>query len=192
MTPIFNGVDSSRKFFVKNRPYLFRFRPCTISLKGIVQGKGPVALPSSGRKRTIWFSRVYASPEPSITAGRFGVVVKVLDFQSTGVFDWGSKPVGPKKFFLGKKGKKRTASLLCLSFSPQRVARLSPTSLTFKMESRERIIFVDSNQAIRPQHTMHPASLMRQLAIAQWFVRPAVNLHNNTPFSLHQQLFFLK
>ena len=30
---------------------------CTISLKGIVQRKGPVALPSSGRKRTIWFSR---------------------------------------------------------------------------------------------------------------------------------------
>jgi len=30
----------------------------TVSLKGIVQRKRPVALPSSGRKRTIWFSRV--------------------------------------------------------------------------------------------------------------------------------------
>jgi len=98
----------------------------TISLKGIVQRKGPVALPSSGRKRTIWSSRVYASPEPSITAGKFGVVVKVLDLQSTGGFDRGSSPVGPKVFFLGKKGKKKAASLLCLSFSPQRVVRLSP------------------------------------------------------------------
>ena len=59
----------------------------TISLKGIVQGKGPVALPSSGRNGTIWLSRVYASPEPSFTTGKFGVVVKVLDFHSSGGFD---------------------------------------------------------------------------------------------------------
>jgi len=96
--------------------------PCTISLKGIVQRKGPVALPSSGRKRTIWFSRVYASPEPFITAGKFGVVVKVLDFQLSGGYDRGSNPVGPIILLLGKKA----ASLLCLSFSPQRVARFSP------------------------------------------------------------------
>jgi len=97
----------------------------TISLKGIVQRKGPVALPSSGRKRTIWFSRVYASPEPLFTAGKFGVVVKVLDLVSIGGFDRGSSPVGPKVFSWEKKVKK-AASLLCLSFSPQRVARLSP------------------------------------------------------------------
>jgi len=62
----------------------------TISLKGIVQRKGPVALPSSGRKRTIWFSRVYASSEPAFTAGMFGVVVKarvkVLGFHLPGGF----------------------------------------------------------------------------------------------------------
>ena len=83
----------------------FEIRPdlgCTISLKGIVQRKGPVALPSSGRKRTIWFSRVYASPEPSFTAGEFGVV-KVSAFHPTGNFVRGSNLVGPKIFFLGKK-----------------------------------------------------------------------------------------
>jgi len=62
------------------RPGSSSMRFCTISLKGIVQRKRPVALPSSGRKRTIWFSRVYASPEQSFTAGTFGVVVKVLGF----------------------------------------------------------------------------------------------------------------
>jgi len=81
---------------------------CTIGLKGIVQRKGPVTLPYSGRERTIWFSRVYASPKPSLAAGKFGVVVKVLDFQSSGGFDRGSSPVGPKIFFLGKKGKKKS------------------------------------------------------------------------------------
>jgi len=104
----------------------FQVSDCTISLKGIVQRKGPIALPSSGRKRTIWFSRVYASSEPSFTAGKFGVVIKVLGFQPPDGFDRGSNPVGPENFFLGKKGKKKAASLLCLSFSPQRVARLSP------------------------------------------------------------------
>ena len=49
----------------------------TFSLKGIVQRKGPVALLSSGRNRTIWLSRVYASPEPFILTGKFGVVVKM-------------------------------------------------------------------------------------------------------------------
>jgi len=50
---------------------------CTISLKGIVQRKGPVALPSSGRSRTIWLSGLSASPEPLFLTGKFGVVVKV-------------------------------------------------------------------------------------------------------------------
>ena len=76
---------------------------CTISLKGIVQRKGPVALPSSGRKRTIWFSRVYASPEPSFTAGKIGAVVKVFYFHPIGGIVRGSNPVDPKNFFLGRK-----------------------------------------------------------------------------------------
>jgi len=163
------------------------FLTCTISLKGIVQRKGPIALPSSGRKRTTWFSRVYASSEPSLTAGKFGVVVKVLGFQSPGGFDRGSNPVGPNFFFLGKKGKRKPRHFSAFPFPHKKLpdCRQFVTSLTFKMESRERIIFVYSNEAIRPQHTMHPASSLRQLAIAQWLVRPAVNLHNITPYSLH-------
>jgi len=119
-------------------------------------------------------------------------VVEVLDCQSSGGFDRGSNPVGLKFFFLGKKGKKKPRHFSAFPFPHKELpdCRQFVTSLTFKMESRERIIFVDSNQAIRPQHTMRPASLMPQLAIAQWLVRPAVNLHNITPFSLHQQLFF--
>jgi len=115
----------------------------------------------------------------------FGVVVKVLNSWSIGGFDRGSNPVGPKIFLLGKKGKKKPRHFSAFPFSHKDLpdCRQFVTSLTFKMESRERIIFVDSNQAIRPQHTMHPASLMRQLAMAQWLVRPAVNLHNITPYS---------
>ena len=89
-----------------------------------------------------------------------------------------------------KKVEKEAAPRLSLPHKELPDYRQFVTSLTFKMESRDKIIFVDSNQAIRPQHTMHPAYLMRQLAIAQWLVRPAVDLHNITPFSLHQQLFF--
>ena len=103
----------------------FEIRPdlgCTISLKGIVQRKGPVALPSSGRKITFWFSRVCASPEPLITAGKYGVGVKVLNFHSSGGVDWGSNPVGPNFFSREKKSRHFSA----FSFSPQRVARLSP------------------------------------------------------------------
>jgi len=77
-----------------------------VSLKGIVQRKGPVALPSSGRNGTIWRSRVYASPEPSSATGKFGVVVKVLDCQPRCGSDQGSSPVG-KFFSWVKKGKKK-------------------------------------------------------------------------------------
>jgi len=31
-----------------------------------------------------------------------------------------------------------------------------------------------------PQHTINPANFMRQLAIAQWSVRPTINLLNVT------------
>jgi len=168
---------------------------CTISLKGIVQRKGPFALPSSGRNRTIWLSRVYASPNQPFTTGKFGVVVKVLDLHAPCGSDRGSSMAGPKIFLLGKKKvKKKLRHFSPFPFPHKKLpdCRQFVTSLTFKMESREIIIFVDSNQAIRPQHTMHPASLMRQLAIAQWLVRPAVNLYYITPFNLHQQLFFLR
>jgi len=98
----------------------------TISLKGIVQRKGPVALPSSGRKRTIWFGRVYASPEPLFTAGKFSVVVKLLDLHSSGGFDRGSNPVGPKIFFLVKKSRVTSLPSLFPTKSCQIVASLSP------------------------------------------------------------------
>ena len=157
---------------------------CTISLKGIVQRKGPVALPSSGRKRTIWLSRVYASPEPSISAGKFGVVVKVLIFHHQAV-SIGDRIRSILKFFSWEKKVKKSRVTSLPFLFPTKSCQIV-ASLTFKMESRERIIFVDSNEALRPQHTMHPAYS------AQWLVRPAVNLHNITPFSLHQQLFFFK
>jgi len=51
-------------------------------------------------EKELFGSRVYASPEPSFTAGKFGVVVKVLDLLSSGDFDRGSNPVGPKIFLL--------------------------------------------------------------------------------------------
>jgi len=106
---------------------------CTISLKGIVQRKGPIALPSSGRKRTIRFSRVYASSEPASPAGKFGVVVKVLSFQSPGGFDRGSNPVGPKIFFLGKKGKKKPRHFSAFPFPHKELpdCRRFVSSLTF-------------------------------------------------------------
>ena len=68
------------------------------------------------------------------------------------------------KFFLGKKKvKKSRVTSLPFPFPHKELPdrRQFVTSLTFKMESRERIIFVDSDQAIRPQHTINPASLMR-------------------------------
>ena len=74
-----------------------------IGLKGIVQRKGPVALPSSGRNRTIWLSRVYASPEPFTFPGKFGVVVKVKDYQAPGDPDRVSKPIDSKFFSWEKK-----------------------------------------------------------------------------------------
>ena len=168
--------QSAKPFYRKHRLL------CTISLKGIVQRKGPVALPYSGRNRTIWLSRVYASPEPFITIGKFGVVGIVWDSQASGGSDRGSSPVGSKIFLLEKK---KPCHFSAFPFPHKELpdCRHYVTSLTFKMESREIIIFVDSNQAMRSQHTMHPASLMRQLAIAQWLVRPAINLHNITPFS---------
>jgi len=124
----------------------------TISLKGIVQRKGPVALPSSGRKRTIWFCRVYGS-ELIFTAVKFGEVVKVLDCQSSGGFDRESNPVGPNFFSWEKKGKKKPRHFSAFPFPYKELpdCRQFVTSLTFKMESRERIIFVDSNRAMRPQ-----------------------------------------
>ena len=122
----------------------------TISLKGIVQRKGSVALPSSGRKRTIWFSRVYASPEPSFTAGKFGVVVKMLGSYSPGGFDRGSNPVVPKFFFLGKKGKKksRVTSLPFLfpTKSCQIVASLSPASHLKWNHGKESFLWTRTQQ----------------------------------------------
>jgi len=121
----------------------------TISLKGIVQQKGPVALPSSGRNRTIWLARLYASPEPSIAAGKFGVVVKVLDSQTQSSSDWGSSPVSPKIFLLGKKVfflEKKAALFLCLSFSPQRVARLSPASHLKWNQGKELFLWTRTKQ----------------------------------------------
>jgi len=59
------------------------------------------------------------------------VEVKVLDYHSSGGADWGSNPVGPNFFFLGKKDKKsRVASLPFLfpTKSCQIVASLSPAS----------------------------------------------------------------
>ena len=107
---------------------------CTISLKGIVQRKGPVALPSSGRNGTIWLARVYASPEPSFAAGKFGAVVKRLDSQSPSGFDRGSSPVGSKVFFLGKKEKKKLRHFFTFPFPHKELpdCRQFVTSLTLK------------------------------------------------------------
>ena len=82
-------------------------------------------------EKELFGSLVYMHLLNSITAGKFGVVGKVLDLQSTGGFDWGSNPVGPNFFFLGKKGKKsRVASLPFLfpTKSCQIVDSLSPAS----------------------------------------------------------------
>ena len=128
----------------------FPVRACTISLKGIVQRKGPVALPSSGRKSTIWFSRLCASPEPLITAGKFGVVVKVLNLHSSGGVDWGSNPVDPKKNFLGKKKvkKSRVASppFLFPTKSCQIVASLSPALHLKWNQGKESFLWTRTKQ----------------------------------------------
>jgi len=123
---------------------------CTISLKGIVQRKGPVALPSSGRNRTIWLSRVYASPEPFLIAGNFGVVVKVLNYHPTGDSDRGSSPVGPKIFLSGKKGKKksRVTSLPFLfpTKSCQIAVSLSPASHLKWNQGKESFLWTRTKQ----------------------------------------------
>ena len=110
-------------------------------------------------------------------------MVKVLDSPLPGSSDRGSSPVSPKIFLLGKKGKKKAASLLCLSFSPQRVARLSPASHLKGIMGKNHFCGLELCNSAAAYDA--PRSLMRQLAIAQWLVRPAVNLHNITPFSLH-------
>ena len=101
--------------------------------------------------------------------------------------DGGSGPVGPQIFFLEKKSKKKKESRVTSLPSPfpQKSSRIlaswSPASHT---EWRKRIIFADSNQAIRPQHTINPGNVMLQLAIAQWLVRPTVNLLSVTHHSI--------
>ena len=96
-------------------------------------------------------------------AGKFGVVVKVVVSHPLGDIDRGLTPAGPKILFLGKK-KPRPFSAFPFPHKELPDCRQFVTSLTFKTESRERIIFVDSNQAIRPQHMMHPASFFNASA----------------------------
>ena len=87
----------------RKKQWLVALYDSIIGLKGIVQRKGPVALPSSGRNTTIWLSRVYASPEPFTLPGKFGVVVKVKDYQAPGDPDRVSSPVDSKFFSWEKK-----------------------------------------------------------------------------------------
>ena len=112
-----------------------------------------------------------------------------LTIASAWRFWWRIGSGRPLKFFLRKKSKKEERKPRHFSPFPFPSKELPNcrqlvASLAFETERRKRIIFADSNQAIRPQHTINPANFMRQLAIAQWLVRPTVNLLNVTHHSI--------
>jgi len=64
--------------------------------------RGYSRCPLAGEKRTIWFSRVYATPINA--TGKFGVMVIVLDFQLKDDTERGSSSIGTKIFLYGKNG----------------------------------------------------------------------------------------
>jgi len=76
---------------------------------------------------------------------------------------------------MSKEERKLQRHISPFPFPPKELPDCGLASLTFETESRKIIIFADSNQAIRPQHTMHPASSMRQVAVARRLARPTVN-----------------
>ena len=111
-------------------------------------------------------------------------------------FCWGIGSGRPSNFFLRKKSKKKKESRVTSlpSLFPPKSSRIlaswSPASHSKRNEEKGSFLRTRTKQW--PQHAINPANFMRQLAIAQWLVRPTVNLLNVTHHSICSFRYFLK